>query len=119
MSRAEVGRYGFWWGPMDVTRAASLERAGGTARVLEITTDHHRLEVYVSHTGRSIRVKVDGVIVARTKPSILPNPYSAKMHLAGDARPVCGMSSYHFTDDRGKVTCGLCRRSHRWHQGGR
>ena len=48
----EVTKYGFRWGPMEVTRAC----ADGRYHTLLIFTDHQELQVSVSPTGRSIRV---------------------------------------------------------------
>ena len=54
----EANRYGFKWGPMSVVRAATFARH----RVVHITTDGNDdvLEVYVSNTGRSVRVFKNG-----------------------------------------------------------
>jgi hypothetical protein len=54
----DANRYGFRWGPMSVVRAAMF----GQRRVLSITTDgtNDRLSVYVSPTGRSVRVFRNG-----------------------------------------------------------
>ena len=43
--------YGFDWGPMSVTRMADIE---GRGYVLEITTDHARLQIHVTEKGRKI-----------------------------------------------------------------
>lgn len=55
----DANRYGFRWGPMSVVRAATF---AGDRRVLSITTDgsDDRLSVYVSPTGRSVRVFRNG-----------------------------------------------------------
>jgi hypothetical protein len=51
------GEYGFAWGPLSVTRVTTLR---GTA-VIDIDTDAgKRLTVYVSPTGRSVRVFSQG-----------------------------------------------------------
>ncbi|VAZ77508.1 hypothetical protein LAUMK4_05870 [Mycobacterium persicum] len=51
------GPYGFIWGPMNVTRVA--EHRGYVA--LDITTATGKsITVYVSPTGRSLRVFADG-----------------------------------------------------------
>lgn len=64
MSRPETpdeARFGFRWGPLVVQRAASMVRATGECRVLRLIPDHGpRLDVYVSPTGRSVRVFRDG-----------------------------------------------------------
>ncbi len=43
--------YGFDWGPMSVQRLTHLE---GRGYVLEIRTDHARLQVHVTEKGRRI-----------------------------------------------------------------
>jgi hypothetical protein len=43
--------YGFLWGPMKVTRMAHIEGRGYS---LEISTDHVRMQVYISEKGRVI-----------------------------------------------------------------
>lgn len=52
--------YGLQWGPVTVQRAATFERSNGTYRVLEISTSARRVSVYISPTGRSVRVFRDG-----------------------------------------------------------
>ena len=53
-SRLTEGQHGFAWGPVGVTRRAEIN---GTV-VLGITTDAGvDLDVYVSPTGRSVRVR--------------------------------------------------------------
>ena len=55
--RVTTGPYGFAWGPMSVTRV--MEHRGQVA--VDITTDTGKcITVYVSRTGRSIRVFGDG-----------------------------------------------------------
>ena len=54
--RSEVTRFGFTWGPMKVTRFATLPKH----RALGVETDHAEVQVYVSNGGRSIRVFKDG-----------------------------------------------------------
>lgn len=55
--RITEGPYGFAWGPLEVVRAA--EHRGYCA--LDVKTDAgKRITVYVSPTGRSIRVFGDG-----------------------------------------------------------
>lgn len=59
----ELTQYGFTWGPMEVTRITSFSRGKnrGTSRILELNTDAGRkLQIYVSPTGRSVRVWRDG-----------------------------------------------------------
>ena len=51
MTFDQSDRYGFAWGPMQVTRAASIP---GRGRILTITTDHAEVQVYVSEHGRRI-----------------------------------------------------------------
>lgn len=54
-------RYGFRWGPIVVARWASFDRGNGHTRVLGITSDRGpKVHVYVSPTGRSVRVYRDG-----------------------------------------------------------
>ena len=48
--------YGFKWGPLEVMRL--FEHRG--RRVLRVSTDHHKVEIYVSPGGRSVRVYIDG-----------------------------------------------------------
>lgn len=56
-SRVTEGPYGFAWGPMSVTRVAEIR---GTV-VVDITTDTGKsISVYVSPTGRSVRVFGNG-----------------------------------------------------------
>lgn len=52
--------YGFQWGPATVERLAVCERGNGLYRVLQISTGRRRLDVYISPTGRSVRVFSDG-----------------------------------------------------------
>jgi hypothetical protein len=48
---------GFTWGPMEVVPAAGFHRRDGIYRVVTITTTAGRqLDIYVSPTGRSVRV---------------------------------------------------------------
>lgn len=54
----EVWQYGFRWGQVDVTRAVELN---DKRRVVQVTTDHKSLDIYVSTTGRSVRVFSAGV----------------------------------------------------------
>lgn len=48
--------FGFTWGPVEVSRAAAIERNNGTYRVLHVATPAHTVAIYVSPTGRSVRV---------------------------------------------------------------
>ena len=52
----EPTAYGFTWGPIEVQRTAEFER-GGTYRCIGLLIDGKRaLDIYVSPTGRSVRV---------------------------------------------------------------
>lgn len=51
MSDAEVTRYGFDWGPAKIERITHIE---GRGRVMEIRTDHARIQVYITEKGRKI-----------------------------------------------------------------
>ena len=54
-------RYGFRWGPMRVERMSHLAlRKGREFFSVSVETDYHHVEVYVSRTGRSVRVWRDG-----------------------------------------------------------
>ena len=55
-SEGAVTQYGFTWGAATVTRMAEFE--GQTCT--EFRTDTHKLNVYVSPKGRSVRVWLDG-----------------------------------------------------------
>jgi hypothetical protein len=52
--------YGFLWGPMNVSRLMTYRRGKRENSVLGVFTEHHRVEINVSRTGRSVRVWVDG-----------------------------------------------------------
>ena len=70
-------QYGFSWGPIDVRRLASIKRDGGLARVLGIYRGRGddrkmELEIYVSPTGRSIRVFRGNVELLPARPSDQP-----------------------------------------------
>jgi hypothetical protein len=56
MSDDHLTDYGFTFGPAEVIRIASIN---GT-RVLAIKAGRHTVDVYVSKTGRSVRVWRDG-----------------------------------------------------------
>lgn len=49
--------FGFTWGPAEVTRCCELP---GDRRVIQVRTDHKTLDIYVSATGRSVRVFSNG-----------------------------------------------------------
>ena len=55
--------YGFGWGPFNVTRIASYTQGKRESNILGVETDHHKVEIYSSRTGRSVRVYIDGVEV--------------------------------------------------------
>lgn len=58
----KVTEYGFHWGVMNVTRMAWFRpRPNQEHYVLGVDTPHHKLQVSVSKTGRSVRVWRDGV----------------------------------------------------------
>lgn len=60
LTAEEVERYGFRWDRVDVTRECRMpgKKKGGAGGydVLAIRTDHRTLDVYISPTGRSVRV---------------------------------------------------------------
>lgn len=62
MSDGSLTQYGFTWGPIEVERMTAFEfRAGrGVSRSLKVATPYGAVNVYVSPTGRSIRVFRDG-----------------------------------------------------------
>ncbi len=50
------------WGPVLVERISAVERPGGCHRVLRVAAEHGpALDLYISPTGRSIRVFRNGV----------------------------------------------------------
>jgi len=49
----EITEYGFRWGPMEVERLSEIR---GRGYMLGIKAQGARLEIYVSPTGRSVRV---------------------------------------------------------------
>lgn len=51
--------YGFEYGPIKVTRIASDEKKGWVVLGIEVAAKR-KLQVYVSGTGRSVRVHLDG-----------------------------------------------------------
>ncbi len=53
----EANRYGFRWDHIDVTRSAEIDRGTGPTKVLTIHVNGtERLVIYVSPTGRSVRI---------------------------------------------------------------
>lgn len=55
----QIDEYGFTWGPIKVTRVTQVERrrGAGNTRVLQVlTATGVTLNIYVSPTGRSVRV---------------------------------------------------------------
>ena len=56
----EISEYGFTWGPMTVTRLATIGAHGLERRALGIKTERHKLDIYVSPAGHSVRVFRDG-----------------------------------------------------------
>ena len=52
-NKVDAERFGFRWGQLDVVRLADLPQGG---RAIEVSTDYGRIEIYVSKTGRRIRV---------------------------------------------------------------
>lgn len=48
----EITKYGFRWGPVEVTRACADNRY----HTLLIFTDHQEVQISISPTGKSIRV---------------------------------------------------------------
>ena len=54
--------FGFTWEQMAVERLASIKRHDKdpfSDKVIRVNTDYHQLEIYVSPTGRSVRVWKD------------------------------------------------------------
>ncbi len=51
-----VTTHGFIWGPLNVERLALFDRSNGIYRILRLNTKYEDLEVYVSPTGRRMRV---------------------------------------------------------------
>lgn len=56
MDEGDWTPHGFTWGPMTVDRLAAVDRSGGRYRVLRVSTGFQALDIYVSPTGRSVRV---------------------------------------------------------------
>lgn len=48
--------YGFDWGPASVERATIIERPNGPYRVLTVRTPFQEFQLYISPTGRSVRI---------------------------------------------------------------
>lgn len=73
MSRPESPdeeQYGFRWGPVVVQRTASYDRGSGECRILRVIPDvGPPIELYISPTGRSVRVFRDHV---ELKPEVKP-----------------------------------------------
>lgn len=57
MSGDRAYQFGFQWGPTWVTRIGHI---AGRGRLLEIKTDHAKVEIWVSEKGRKVRVWRDG-----------------------------------------------------------
>ncbi len=53
-------RFGFRWGPMRVRRLATFPRPNGECHALGVDAGKVNLTIYVSPTGRSVRVYRDG-----------------------------------------------------------
>lgn len=51
--------FGFTWGPIEVNRCATLERGDSRTRVVQVKAGNRTLDVYISETGRSIRIFED------------------------------------------------------------
>lgn len=51
---------GFSWGPITITPHAVIDRGRGTYRVLRLTSGPVELHIYISPTGRSVRIFRDG-----------------------------------------------------------
>jgi hypothetical protein len=49
--------FGFNWGPAEVTRCCELPDG---RRVVQVKTPHKTLDIYISATGRSVRVFSEG-----------------------------------------------------------
>lgn len=63
MATDEQTRFGFKWGQIEVARLASFVRreGKGATRILRVKTEAGKeIEIYVSPTGRSLRVFRDG-----------------------------------------------------------
>lgn len=48
--------YGFTWGPANIFRVFQHQQR----RILAVETDHRRIQISISPTGRSVRVWRDG-----------------------------------------------------------
>ncbi len=62
-SDGEFLAYGFTWGPVSVERTAVFEHSNGPYRVLRVVAPEvgRSVEIYISPTGRSMRVFRNGV----------------------------------------------------------
>ena len=62
MALPKATDYGFKWGPLDVIRVANFKpRSDRECYVVQVVTDGGKvINVYVSKTGRSLRVFRDG-----------------------------------------------------------
>jgi hypothetical protein len=54
--RGSFTPFGFSWGPMEVNRCTTFERNDGRTRVVQVITPFRTVDIYVSETGRSVRV---------------------------------------------------------------
>lgn len=63
MSGLSETMFGFIWGPVEVKRLATWPTSGASrlARSVGLTTRYHSVEVYVSPTGKRVRVFKNGV----------------------------------------------------------
>jgi hypothetical protein len=48
--------FGFKWGPLEVARFGEFPRNKGVERVVRVSTAYGAVDVYVSPSGKSIRV---------------------------------------------------------------
>jgi hypothetical protein len=55
-SLVDAELYGFRWRQLDVIRLMERDES----RVVSVESDYHKVQVYVSPTGRSVRVWKDG-----------------------------------------------------------
>ncbi len=61
--------FGFQWGPVEVQRISAVERTNGCYRVLRVAAEHGpALDLYISPSGRSIRVFRNGVELKEPNP---------------------------------------------------
>lgn len=59
--------FGFRWGQIEVTRMSSVARHNGVYRCVQVKTDHSAVDIYVSPTGRSIRIFKNGKEIREAK----------------------------------------------------